>query len=282
MVAHRPSAPPLTQIYAATENSVPAALNMMVAWRTATGTKGRFYIIDPVSHQLYMIVTLVEGPTTRCCSAASRPRAGRFRKSRFFENRSRGQGGFQYSGEGLANMPEEWTKPVAANRLLSRAELLHFGQSIFDSRIDGPPVSNDCVLMENGKIWPRIPALRWQSAAAVPRRSARPLSPIGTARCPFRAGTQNPSDRSQGAHRHRRHGTGYCRQHGHCPGRDRALSRHQSYRIRLRAQSDPEGLRRYAQAQQKFRQVPRPALRPMAAMGTTAHILRIYDASFRR
>src|SRR5271154_6418989 len=62
IVAHDPASLPLSRAYAATENSVPSALGMMVIWRTATAAKSRYYVIDPESAQVFLIATISEGP----------------------------------------------------------------------------------------------------------------------------------------------------------------------------------------------------------------------------
>jgi hypothetical protein len=151
MVARDPSGLPLTQEYAATENSVPAALNMMTPWRTATAVGGRFYVIDPVSQQLFVMATLSEGPHQTLLYGRLKAHAGKIAEIELFENRSRGQGGFQYAGDIAKGMPAEWSAPVGA-RVPNRAVLLKEGRSIFNTKIKGLASSDTCVLMENGKV----------------------------------------------------------------------------------------------------------------------------------
>src|ERR1700722_18351143 len=62
IVAHDSAGLALSRVYAATENSVPSSLNMMVIWRTATASKYCYYVIDPQSGQVFLIATLSEGP----------------------------------------------------------------------------------------------------------------------------------------------------------------------------------------------------------------------------
>jgi hypothetical protein len=151
MVARDPSGLPLTQDYAATENSVPAALNMMTPWRTATAVGGRFYVIDPVSQQLFVMATLSEGPHETLLYGRLKAQDGKIAEIELFENRSRGQGGFQYAGDIAKGMPAEWRAAVGT-RVPSRAVLLKEGRSIFNTNIKGLAASNTCVLMENGKV----------------------------------------------------------------------------------------------------------------------------------
>lgn len=152
MPKHDPSTLPLARDYAATENSVPAALNMMVAWQTAGAVTDRFYVIDPVSHQLFLVATLAEGPYSTLLYGRIKAQGDRIAELELFENRSRGQGGFQYSGKGLANMPGAWTAQVGRDRLPARAALLKEGRAVFDTRLKGVPAAPTCVLMENGKV----------------------------------------------------------------------------------------------------------------------------------
>jgi hypothetical protein len=177
IVAHEPASVPLTRVYAATENSVPAALDMMVAWRTATASKGRFYIVDPTTHQVYILATLSEGPNDTLLYGRLKADGRALSEIEIYENRSRGQGGFQYSGSGPANLPDEWTRAVPATQLPTRAELLRVGQSIFDEKIAGIEASTDCVLMENGKIVAENPSV----AAAVGGAPAPAVPPKGKA-----------------------------------------------------------------------------------------------------
>jgi hypothetical protein len=152
MVAHDPSALPLAREYAATENSVPSALNMMAAWQTATAVTDRFYVIDPVSHQLFMVATMAEGPYATLLYGRIKAQGNRIAEVELYENRARGQGGFQYAGKALANMPGAWTAQVARDRLPTRAALLTQGRAVFDRRLKGVPAASACVLMENGKV----------------------------------------------------------------------------------------------------------------------------------
>ena len=195
----------------------------------------------------------------------------------------RGQGGFQYSGEGLANMPEEWTKPVAANRLLSRAELLRFGQSIFDSRIDGPPVSNDCVLMENGKIVAENPSV----AVAVgggggPKKIGKAFIPNRDGSVPIPCGIPKPRPTDPKAR------TDIVdTEQGIVVSMAIVQGVTEPYLVTNPTESayvPNQILKVYAdmlKAQQKSGKYTAPAIRPMAAMGTTAHILRIYDGKLQ-
>jgi hypothetical protein len=198
MPAHEPSRVPLTHEYTATENSIPAALDMMVIWRTATAVKGRFYVIDAVSNQLFFLATLGEGAQDAFVYGRLRARGHRVSEVEIYENRSRGQGGFMFGAAGPANLPEEWTRPVAAAELPSRAELLRLGRAVFDSRIDGPPNSPDCVLMENGAKVAERPevaqAVNSDSSGPKPDGKAYRPNPDGTVPIPCGTPKGRPTD----------------------------------------------------------------------------------------
>jgi hypothetical protein len=152
MVAHDPSILPLSKIYAATENSVPAALGMMVIWRTATAAKSSYYVVDPESAQVFMIVTLSEGPSDTLLFGRLKIQHDVISEVELYTNRSRGQGGFQFDPDGPSHFPQAWTVPIAPQRRASRAELLQAGRSIFDTSVRAPEPSPNCVVMENGKV----------------------------------------------------------------------------------------------------------------------------------
>lgn len=152
IAARDPSKLPLAADYAATENSTPSAPNMMVAWRTATAVQGRFYVIDTVSQQVLVMATLQEGSYATLLYGRIKAQQGKIAELELFENRSRGQGGFQYSGEVLKGLPAAWTAPVAAERLPTRAALLQHGRSIFNNKLKAMPAAGTCVLMENGTV----------------------------------------------------------------------------------------------------------------------------------
>ena len=152
IVAHDPSTLPLSQVYAATENSVPSALGMMVMWRTATAAKSAYYVVDPESAQVFMIVTVAEGPNDTLLFGRLKIQHALISEVELYTNRSRGQGGFQFDPDGPSHFPRAWTAPIEPQRRASRAELLQAGRSIFDTSVKAPEASSSCVVMENGKV----------------------------------------------------------------------------------------------------------------------------------
>ncbi|USX12371.1 hypothetical protein NHH88_22095 [Oxalobacteraceae bacterium OTU3CAMAD1] len=272
--ARDPSRVPVAQEYAATENSVASALNMMVAWQTATGVSDRFYIIDPASQQLFMIATLEEGKYSTLLYGRLKANGRKVAELELFENRSRGQGGFQYSGSMMKDIPAEWTKTVEASRLPKRSVLLRQGRSIFDTRIDGLKAAPACVLMENGKVVAEHPEVAKEVAGQAPAggngANADGTVPIPCGSPPFR-----PTDRK---------------------ARTQIVDEVQGIVVSqavVHGESEPylattptesafvpdEMLAPYKKllAQQRRDGKTAPALRAMAATGAVAEIHRVYD-----
>jgi hypothetical protein len=152
IVAHDPANLPLSRVYAATENSVPAALDMMVIWRTATAAKSSYYVIDPESAQVFLITTISEGPNEALLFGRLKIQGNLISEVELYTNRSRGQGGFQFDPDGPAHFPPAWTIAIGPERRSSRAQLLEAGRSIFDTSVPAPDVAPGCLIMENGKV----------------------------------------------------------------------------------------------------------------------------------
>lgn len=152
MVARDPARVPLAPRYAATENSVPAALPMMTAWRSVTALKDRFYAIDATSQQVFVVVGLAEGPNETLLWGRLKAQGRQLAEIELYENRSRAQGGYQFAGNGPAHFPKPWTAAVPADRVPARATLQAHGQAIFAGRGKTLPAAPGCVLMENGKV----------------------------------------------------------------------------------------------------------------------------------
>jgi hypothetical protein len=152
MVARDATTLPLSPVYAATENSAPSPPGMMVLWRTATAARGSYYVIDPVSEQVFVIATISEGPNDTLLYGRMKTQAGLISELELYSNRSRGQSGFMFSPDALANFPTAWTVAIAPERRATRAALLQAGRSIFDTKVKAPDIAPGCVLMENGRV----------------------------------------------------------------------------------------------------------------------------------
>jgi hypothetical protein len=199
IVAHDPASLPLAPVYAATENSVPSALGVMVIWRTATGAKSRYDVIDPESAQVFLITTLSEGPNDTLLFGRLKIQGNLITEIELFTNRSRGQGGFQFDPDGPAHFPAAWTAPIGPERRASRAQLLEAGRSIFDTSVPAPEVAPGCVIMENGKVVAENPEVLKHIGPTqndTPREKADPaVNSDGTVSVPCGNPPDRPTDK---------------------------------------------------------------------------------------
>jgi len=152
IVAHDSARLPLADTYKATENDQPAALPMMTLWHTMTGAHGKYYAIDTQTGQLFLIVTLEEGPNDVLLFGRLKVDGRKLAELELYTDRSRANGGFQFDADGPGHFPTAWTVPLQSSRRSSRAALVQAGRSIFDTDVPSPPVGEDCLLMENGKV----------------------------------------------------------------------------------------------------------------------------------
>jgi hypothetical protein len=196
LATHTPGSLPLAATYAATEEGQPAALPMMTLWRTVTATRNPYYIIDPMTEQIFLIVTISEGANESLLYGRIKSPNGQLSEIELYTNRSRANGGFQFDAAGSMNFPDAWTVPVEQSRRASRAELLQAGRSIFDTGVPSPAIASTCVLMENGKIvWENPDVLK--SIAPVSLDIARiPRNPDGTVQIPCGSPPERPTDKN--------------------------------------------------------------------------------------
>lgn len=150
IVAHDPGKLPLARYYRATENGVPAALPMMTIWQTVSRADNRFYVIDPVTQQLFLLANLTEGQHHALLFGRIKLDDRKISEIEFYVGRSRSDAGFVFDPAALEHLPAAWTTQVAQSRLPGRAELLQAGRSIFDASIEGPAPADACRMMENG------------------------------------------------------------------------------------------------------------------------------------
>jgi hypothetical protein len=193
IVARDPTRLPLAHEYAATENSVPSALSLMVIWRTATAAKDRYYVIDPTSGQVFLIATLSEGPNDTLLFGRLRVDGRLVSEVELYTNRSRGQGGFQFDADGPSHLPAAWTVAVPPERRASRAALLLAGRSIFDTSVAAPEASSSCVVMENGRVVAENPDVL--KAIGGPTDAPRVVNPDGTVPVPCGNPPNRPTDK---------------------------------------------------------------------------------------
>jgi len=283
MVAHDASKLPLASTYAATENGIVAALPMMTAWRTPTGISGKYYIVDPVSHQLYWLATLIEGPNDTLSYGRLKVEGDKISEVEIYENHSRGEGGFMFSGEGPANLPAEWTQSVVSNRIPSRDNLARVAQGVFDRSIAEPDVSPDCVLIENGQFVAEnrdVAKAVGADSGPLPKGKAYVLNPDGSVPIPCGAPPMRPTDPKARADIIDDQ-TGVVVSMGVLNG---VTEPYLVTRPTLSAYVPDQVLAPYAEMlrkQQESGKYPLPAIRGMRATSLTAHILRVYDGEIQ-
>jgi hypothetical protein len=287
MVAHDPASLPLSRVYAATENSTPAALGMMVIWRTVTAAKSRYYVIDPESQQVFMITTVAEGPNDTLLFGRLKIEQQLISEVELYTNRSRGQGGFQFDPDGPAHFPAAWTTPIGPKRRASRAQLLEAGRSIFDPSVPAPDVAPGCVIMENGKVVAENPDVlkhigptQQSSTKAADAKPSPSTNPDGTVSIPCGNPPERPADKLART-------SIIDEEQGVVVSLGIVHGISEPYVITQPTESAfvPDSLLRpYVEMlknQQASGKFTAPALRPMAASAVTAEVHRVYDGKLQ-
>lgn len=195
IAAKDPSKVLRTQTYAATENGVASALEMMTLWRTATGTPSSHFIIDTPAQQVFVIAAVSEGPSDAVLFGRLKVVGRLVSEIEFYTNRSRGDGGFAFDAKGLAQLPRQWTEEIAPARLPTRAKLQELGRSIFDMKIPGPPDSTSCDIVENGQVVGEDPEIlsALMPPGALKGRDMKPRAD-GTVTVPCGTPPERPTD----------------------------------------------------------------------------------------
>lgn len=155
MVAHYPYNLPLAQVYKATENSHPAALGMMEAWRTITNVTRppSLLAIDTVNSTAYFALDVDEGSAEVQSVLWGRIKLAdmQITELELFINRARGDHGFSFSAEELPSNYERWMSPPANRTRASREDLQQLSTSNFDPNstfvVD---IADDCQFTEMG------------------------------------------------------------------------------------------------------------------------------------
>lgn len=154
MVAHDPYSLPLATVYRATENSHPAALGFMTAWRTITkACKISLLAIDVQQGTAYFALDISEGndAVENVLRARIKVVDQKLTELEIFINRGRGDHGFSFSALELpTNYALEMSPP--ANRTKADRETLEYvGEAIF--AVSGNytvEVSDNCQFTEMG------------------------------------------------------------------------------------------------------------------------------------
>ena len=154
MVAHDPDTLPLATSYAATENSHAAALGMMNAWRTITRAgKPSLLAIDSGRGQAYFALPVAEAGGTTALWGRIKVEGRRISEVEIFLSRSRGDHGFSFGAEQMADKFTHLTRLPAARRKASHDELETLARAAFDPRVDMKiDLAADCQFTEVGSL----------------------------------------------------------------------------------------------------------------------------------
>ena len=114
MVNHNPDTLPLATVYKASENSHPAAVSMMTAWRTITKAgKADFVAIDVPAGAAFFETQVNEGGNLSVLWGRIKVKDHQITEIEIFLNRSRGDHGFSFSADKLPQNLSPWMNPPA-------------------------------------------------------------------------------------------------------------------------------------------------------------------------
>lgn len=152
MVAHNPDTLPLAPVYTATENSHPAALGMMAAWRTITQAgEPSLLALDPEAGQAYFALDVSEAGDQSILYGRIRVADREITELELFINRARGDHGFSFSPEQLPTNYRKIMLAPPSRRRASHEELVRLARAAFDAsdplHVD---VDADCQFTELG------------------------------------------------------------------------------------------------------------------------------------
>ncbi|KAJ5706615.1 hypothetical protein N7488_006416 [Penicillium malachiteum] len=154
MVANDPSTLPLATVYKATENSHPAALSMMTAWRTIVNiAPPSLLAIDVTQGTGYFALDVSEGDNERLSVLRGRIKVvnQKITELELFINRSRGDHGFSFNSTQLPSNYGTLMSPPANRTRNSREELEALSEALFDANSTlSVTVSGTCQFTEIG------------------------------------------------------------------------------------------------------------------------------------
>lgn len=134
MPTHNPDSLPLASMYAATENSHPAALGMMVAWRTLSKTgKPDLLAIDTKAGQAYFALPVSEGGNATALWGRIKVVDHKIAEIEIYLNRSRGDHGFSFSADQMPKNYAQLMNVPPKRKRASREELEHIARADFDA-----------------------------------------------------------------------------------------------------------------------------------------------------
>lgn len=152
MVEHNADNLPLAAVYRATENSHPAALGMMTAWRTITRAgKPSLLALDPEAGRAYFALPVDEAGDKSALWGRIKVTDRRISEVEIFLSRSRGDHGFSFSADQMARNYGQLMNPPAGRLRASHAELVKLARASFDTSDPTPfPTAADCQFTEVG------------------------------------------------------------------------------------------------------------------------------------
>ncbi|GLA73540.1 hypothetical protein AtubIFM55763_004465 [Aspergillus tubingensis] len=154
MVVHNPYTLPMAAIYQATENSHPAALGMMTAWRTVTEAgPPSLLAIDTTQGSAYFALDVSEGSDTERSVLRGRVKVvnQEITELELFINRYRGDHGFSFSAAELPSNYEALMSPPGNRTKASRATLTALSEALFATSSNmSVRVDDNCQFTEIG------------------------------------------------------------------------------------------------------------------------------------
>ncbi|KAL2840064.1 hypothetical protein BJY01DRAFT_236886 [Aspergillus pseudoustus] len=166
MVAKDPFRLPIAEVYKATEDSRPAALNMMALWRTVTKAGSPSLLaIDTAQGQAYFSLAISEGNDTTKAMLQGRIKVQDrlITEFEFYVNRGRGDDGFALDTENLATNFKQWMSPPASRQKATRAQLKALAAASFNANDNTTiDIASDCQFTEAGWIVKNA-ACNWMS-----------------------------------------------------------------------------------------------------------------------
>jgi hypothetical protein len=191
MVAHNPDGLPLASVYTATENSHPASLGMMTAWRTITKAgKPSLLAIDAARGQSYFALPVEEAGSRTALWGRIKVVDRKITEVELFLSRSRGDHGFSFSVDQMPDNYRLLMNPPAARARASHDDLVKLSHAAFDA--SDPlkvAMAENCQFTEVGS---KVIDPGLDDVTGPPRPAGQTAeSPLGCAFPPFRPTDKN-------------------------------------------------------------------------------------------
>lgn len=133
MAKHNPDSVPLAATYTATENSHPAALGMMTAWRTLSSTgKPALLAIDVARGAAYFALPVNEGGNQTALWGRVKVVDRKVAELEIFLSRSRGDHGFSFAADQMATNYKKLMTLPPSRKKASHSDLEKLARASFD------------------------------------------------------------------------------------------------------------------------------------------------------